>query len=550
MLASAAAHLQAGSFDQAGGLLAAAQATHLNDDDTAMLDVLRARHATYRCDARTGAALHARAAHRLERIDIGRAFAAHLEALGAASMAGPDDPGSLRKAAIATLACPRSPEPNELEVMAAALARAIVDGTCGALADVRCVLSTPHDAIGPDAYHWLSYKSVLADALWDLDAYRDLAVTRVALSRTAGALSTLPSALNALARAMVWEGDLVGAAGVVREASEVMAVTGRQVALSAEVHHAALTGGDGAIDMVDDRVEAARVGGSGVGLQAALWARATIANGRGDYDTAFSTASEAVGLPWTWSTLTIHEHVEAAVRCGRREAANATLQRLISATSASGSSWALGIQERCRALISDGDDAERRYCEAIGHLRRTRLGPELARTHLLYGEWLRRENRRVDARAQLQAAYDMFVALGIRNFAERCRHELLSTGATVRRRAVASPGELTSQELEISRLAIDGFTNAEIGTRLFLSARTVEWHLGNVFAKLGVSSRRELKAVVRGSRTVASDHLLTSTPRSRPIGDVANCSDRSGLAAASAYLLTSRDGSFQPGRTK
>ena len=500
VLASAAAHLNAGSFERAGALLAIAEAGPLAEADRAQLEMLRGRHATYRGDVRTGIALHRRAAVRLETIDLDLAFAAHLEAMGTAAMGGLGDASSLRDAAAATLACPRSAEPTELESLAVGLAGAIIDGTSGAAPALRRVLSATRDDQGADECRWLAFKAAAARVLWDLDALRDVSMARVERARSAGALSLLPGALNATAGVSILEGDLDGAAAAIREATEVLEATRRPAAMSAAAKLEALRADCAAGERLDEQVDAARGGTPGLSLRATLWARATLANGAGDYDTAFAAASEAIELPRAWSALSVHEHIEAAVRAGHRHAALATLEQLVPSTTASRSAWALGIQDRCRALLAADADADDLYRRSISHLRRTRLRPELARTHLLYGEWLRRANRRVDARAELQAAYDMFVSMGISGFAERCRHELVSTGASVRKRSVESNRELTSQELEVSRLALDGFTNAEIATRLYISVRTVEWHLRKVFAKLGISSRRELTGVLSPGR--------------------------------------------------
>jgi DNA-binding CsgD family transcriptional regulator len=197
---------------------------------------------------------------------------------------------------------------------------------------------------------------------------------------------------------------------------------------------------------------------------------------------------------------TLPELVEAAARGGDAELARDALERLAATTQPAGNDAALGIEARCRALLSGGPVADELYHEAVDRLSRTRLRPDLARTHLLYGEWLRRENRRLDARAQLRIAHEMLDAIGMKAFAERARLELIATGEKVRRRAVETVTTLTAQEAHIAKLAADGRTNPEIGAHLFLSARTVEWHLRKIFAKLGVSSRRELRVVLTQPR--------------------------------------------------
>jgi ATP/maltotriose-dependent transcriptional regulator MalT len=218
------------------------------------------------------------------------------------------------------------------------------------------------------------------------------------------------------------------------------------------------------------------------------------------YEEAGSAARQAVAKtfdPWI-SMWALPELVEAAARAGDAEVARDGLERLAETTRPCGTDLALGIEARCRALLSDGTAADDLYREAIHRLGRTRLRPELARAHLLYGEWLRREGRRVDAREQLRTAHDMLAAIGMEAFAERARLELTATGETVRKRSVEAITTLTAQEAYIARLARDGLTNPEIGARLFLSARTVEWHLRKIFTKLGISSRRELHAAVAG----------------------------------------------------
>jgi ATP/maltotriose-dependent transcriptional regulator MalT len=234
--------------------------------------------------------------------------------------------------------------------------------------------------------------------------------------------------------------------------------------------------------------------GEGQWLTAAAWATAVLKNGLGRYDEALAAAEQGAECPHelglaTWSTA---ELIEAAARAGAPERAAGAMARLSEITTASGTDWALGIRARCRALLSDGESAERLYLEAITRLGHTRIRAELARAYLLYGEWLR-QNRRIDAREPLRLAYQMLAEMGFDGFAERARRELLATGETVRKRTIETASELTAQEAQIARLAGDGHTNTEIGGRLFISGRTVEWHLHKVFAKLGISCRQELR---------------------------------------------------------
>ena len=235
--------------------------------------------------------------------------------------------------------------------------------------------------------------------------------------------------------------------------------------------------------------------GEGQWLTAAHWATAMLNNGLGRYDEALAAAEQGSEYPGelglaTWSMV---ELIEAASRTGQAERATGALRRLAETTSAAGTDWALGILARSRALLSEGESAEPLYGEAIERLSRTRVRVELARAHLLYGEWLRRQNRRVDAREQLRDAYEMLTAMGMEGFAERARRELLAAGEAIRKRTTGTADELTPQETEIARLAGSGHTNPEISAQLFISPRTVEWHLRKVFAKLGISSRKELR---------------------------------------------------------
>jgi DNA-binding CsgD family transcriptional regulator len=232
-----------------------------------------------------------------------------------------------------------------------------------------------------------------------------------------------------------------------------------------------------------------------MGVQWSQWVSAILYNGLGRYEQALAGARQAAEqAPELFVSMrALPELIEAASRTGQSGLAAGALARLAEATSVGQTDWGQGTYARCRALLSDGQDAEGSYREAVDRLSRTRFAPELARAHLLYGEWLRREGRRADARAQLHPAHDMFDAIGMQAFAERARRELLATGETVRKRTAGPHDQLTPQEAQIARLARAGLSNQEIGAQLFLSARTVEWHLAKVFTKLEISSRRQLQ---------------------------------------------------------
>ena len=238
-----------------------------------------------------------------------------------------------------------------------------------------------------------------------------------------------------------------------------------------------------------------RARGEGIGITVAEWASGVLSNGVGDYQKAMTAARYSADymsemIAPTWATV---ELIEAAARSGRGDVAGRALDRLADITSAGGTDWALGIEARCRALLTEGDTAEKLYRESIERLGRTRLRAELARAHLLYGEWLRRQRRRVDARAQLRIAYEMLETMGMEAFADRARRELLATGETARKRTVHPADQtLTAQEAQIARMARDGLSNPEIAARLFISVRTVQYHLSKVFAKLAIESRGQL----------------------------------------------------------
>jgi DNA-binding CsgD family transcriptional regulator len=339
--------------------------------------------------------------------------------------------------------------------------------------------------------------------VWDYETAVAVATRSVALARESGALAALALAANGLAHNLVLGGDFATAGLLIAEADAVKEVTGTRVAPYSAVILAGLAGRDTeAIRLIDTTIADGTADGQGNAVQYARWVRAIVLNSLGRYDEALVAAGDAADdTPEPpLSAWSLSELIEAAVRTEKTGVALSALSRLAESTDGSESDWATGSYARARALLSEGDEAERLYCEAIAALGRTRLRPELARAHLLYGEWLRRQSRRVDARHHLRMAHDLFALIGMEAFAERTRRELQATGGTVRKRNLGSRrDELTPQERQIALLARDGLSNPEVGARLFLSPRTVEWHLRKVFTKLAISSRKELREALRGS---------------------------------------------------
>jgi ATP/maltotriose-dependent transcriptional regulator MalT len=299
-------------------------------------------------------------------------------------------------------------------------------------------------------------------------------------------------------------GDFAGTVAVIAETESVAAATGSPIAPYTLLRLLALQGREAeASAAIASAIELAAAEGQGMAAAWAHWTAAVLYNGLARYKEAASAAQQATSNtlnPWM-SMWAMPELVEAAARAGDLELARDALERLAETTQPCGNDVALGIEARCRALLSHGADADDGYREAIGRLSRTQLRPELARAHLVYGEWLRREDRRLDAREQLRTAHDMLAAIGMEAFAERARRELVATGETVRKRGAKTFTTLTPQEAHIARLACDGLTNPEIGAQLFLSARTVEWHLRKIFTKLDIGSRRELRAALARPRS-------------------------------------------------
>jgi DNA-binding CsgD family transcriptional regulator len=336
-----------------------------------------------------------------------------------------------------------------------------------------------------------------ATALWDADAGRSIIARQIQLGRAIGALEELPVELIALANDDAWRGDIKAAASLIAETDAIAEVTGSRIAPYPAMLIAALRGDQAQLTaLTEAAVAAAEAAGQGAGITTASWVTAILNNGLGRYADALAAAQQASQGPLYVSMWALPELVEAAVRTGNTQLAADALERLTETTQAGGTDFGLGLEARCQALLNDGVAAADWYREAIERLDRAGHRPDLARAHLLYGEWLRRENRRVDGRAQLRTACEMLDAIGMDAFAARARHELIATGEKVRKRSSETRDQLTPQEEQIARLARDGLSNPEIGAQLFLSARTVEWHLRKVYTKMGIGSRHELKAAL------------------------------------------------------
>ena len=346
-----------------------------------------------------------------------------------------------------------------------------------------------------EALRWLWLATRAAHDLWDDESWEWLSTRHVRLARQAGALTVLPIALSAHVGMRLYAGELAEAASLVEEAETVAEATGMRLPHYGAIALAAWRGREAEpAALVDAGVEQATARGEGMGWTIVHNATAVLGNGLGRYRDALDAAQRAGEHPEElgFATLVLPELVEAAVRCGEGDPAAEALERLTKGAQAAGTDWALGLEARCRALLSEDEGAEALHRDALDRLRRTRMRMELARAQLLYGEWLRRAGRRLDARRELRTAFETLTAMGAEAFAERAQRELRATGETVRKRSVETLDELTPQEAQIARLAREGRTNPEIGTELFISPRTVEYHLGKVFSKLGLRSRREL----------------------------------------------------------
>jgi DNA-binding CsgD family transcriptional regulator len=503
-LAAAQAHLHVGGLDAAVQLLAIAEAGPLDALEHARLDLLRAEIAFASTRGDDAVALLMKAAKQLESLDPALARDTYLDAWTAAMLAGQAGAEALPEVSRAALSAPQpTSPPRPSDLLLDGLAALVTEGSQAAPNLSRAVRVFAEGRVSPaEAMRCGWQAAIAATTLWDLASWHAISDRLLQAAREAGLLVQLQLHLTGVGILALWHGDFARADSLIAETNVIVEATGTRLARYAAVQLAALRGREAeASGLIEAEMKNASAVGQGFGVTWCHWVSAALYNGLGRYDRAMREAQRAsesrpeMGL-CAWARV---ELIEAATRTGDTRLAVETLAGLSEAASVGERDWGLGVLARSRALLSAGSEAEGFYREAIDRFSRTQLRPDLARARLLYGEWLRRENRRVDAREHLGAAYDQFASIGMEAFAERARMELLATGQRVRKRTVETRLELTLQEGQIARLARDGVSNAEIGARLFLSPRTIEWHLRNVYTKLGIRSRRELVGALASS---------------------------------------------------
>jgi DNA-binding CsgD family transcriptional regulator len=515
LLAAARAKHAAGALDAALGLLVAVEAGPPDPVRAAEVERLRGQIAGQQRRSGDGARLLLSAARRLERLDAALARETYLEALAAAVWAGDLGlPGGVRAAAEAARAAPAAPGPPRVaDILLDAFALRLTEGyaaaapTMARAVELVLVLDAAPD-LESDRGLWLAgagASQMAAQELWDAEAWQVLAAGMVQFARDTGALVLLQFGLIFLVVPHLLAGELAAAARLIDEDRLIAEATGNPPVAYTAMTLAAWRGQEGpAAELIEATVQEATARGQGRLVSLADYASAVLYNGLGRHDAARDAAWRAFQRdPVGYGPFIVPELAEAASRTGDLALVRAALDWLAERTAVTPGDWSLGIQARIRAFLSDGEAADRLYRESIDRLGRTRLRAELARSHLLYGEWLRRERRRAAAREQLRTACDMLDAMGIGAFAERARRELAATGETARKRTPETSSELTAQEIQVARLARDGLSNPEIGARLFISARTVQYHLGKVFTKLGINSRSQLDRALPGDPDAA-----------------------------------------------
>jgi DNA-binding CsgD family transcriptional regulator len=505
-LAAAQSKHQAGASDAALQLLAMAEGGPLDDLERVRAELLRAQIAFATTRGRDAPPLLLAAAKRLEPLDATLARETYLDAFAAALSADRLALGvNSRDVATAVLAADWEPSTRACDLLLDGLALRHAEGCAPAAGALKVALRAFREEplSEDDELRWLWLACHVAREIGDDEAWDALTARQLELARQAGAFSLLPVALDNRFSLELLAGRIAVAKSLAAEADAVVEAAGSHLVRRTGIALASWHGHDAeARALTEARREDVVGRGEGIWLTANDWGTAVLYNALGRYDDALAVLEPAAENPDATglSMWVAAEIVEAAIRSGKAERAVAPLARLTEIAEANGTEWALGLRAARAAMLAEGEHAERLYREAIERLSRTRIRVALARAHLLYGEWLRRENRRVDAREHLRVAHEMFGEMGNEPYAERARRELLATGETVRKRTVETLDELTPQETQIGRMAADGFTNPEIGAQLFLSPRTVEWHLRKVFTKLGISSRRQLRSALPDAR--------------------------------------------------
>jgi DNA-binding CsgD family transcriptional regulator len=498
-LAAAQLKFQAGALDDALGLLGTAESGVLSALELARVGLVRAQIAFVTSRGNDAAPLLLESAGRLADLDPLLARETYLEALVAAGFAGrlAGAGASALEVARAARAAPPAPQtPRGIDLVLDGLAMLFSDGYEASVPILRQAQSAfATDTGASEELRWGWVATVVSVHLWDDERWDALSERYVRLARETGALGDLQLALSQRISMHLFAGELSTAASLVEELQATTEAIGGALAPYGRVGLLALRGREAdAASLIDrSRVEVTRRG-EGIGISALDWAKAVLYNGLGRYVEARASASRIAEHPQDLAPSNWHmaELIEAAARAGTPELAADAYCRLVAMTRASGTDWALGISARSGALLAEGKRAENLYVEAIERLGRTRIAIDLARAHLLYGEWLRRERRLIDARNQLKVAHELLTDFGMDAFAERARAELEATGERARKRTTNTREQLTPQELQVARLAAQGNTNREIAAQLFISPNTVEYHLRKAFRKLDVTSRTQL----------------------------------------------------------
>ncbi|MDA0164445.1 helix-turn-helix transcriptional regulator [Solirubrobacter ginsenosidimutans] len=521
-LAAAQAQYRAGAFDAALEMLVTAEAGPLDELQRAQVDLVRAQVSFALSRGSEAPLLLLKAAKRLEPVDVSLARETYLDAVFAALFA--DRLGPMRQVAAAAKLAPAAPPPGgPADRFLDGMVAMILEDYADAAPALRGALEAFRDeGLASDTeFQWIVIAAQASNMLWDFAGWRELCARQVQLTRDAGALVTLPIALIPLIVGHVLAGELVQATSLLEELKAVTEATGSPHPLYCDALVSAWQGRESeSSTLIEAGLDEAVGRGEGLNASIVEWASAVLWNGLGRYQEALDAATHAgddpqighraVVIVSTWGLI---ELVEAAARCGEAGLAADALRRLSERTRPSGTDWALGIEARSRALLSDGEAADHLYREAIERLRRGGPAGYLARTHLVYGEWLRRERRRLDAREHLRIAYELCSEMGFEAFAARAARELRAAGEKVPKRSFETSAELTPQEAQIARLAGEGLSNPDIGSRLFISPRTVQYHLHKVFTKLDITSRRDLGAALAGAGRIEGTDTWQPHPR-------------------------------------